>query len=116
MSAVVNLFAYVGVSHAFVANYAQQQAFHAMTLLKQPYLARQSMTADTGAAQTSGLALSPEHTKLLHVQVEPGKRIRYEVTPKGYDARIADTASPVLEGTEPIEFGPGWTISIIEAA
>jgi hypothetical protein len=116
MSAIVTLYSWKGLSIAHVANYAEQQSFPSLTMLRQPYLARASITATTAFAQATTSALSPEHTRLLQVQVEPGKRVRYEVTPNGQTARVADDQSPAIEGSELIDFGSGWTISIIEAA
>lgn len=116
MTATVRLFSHTGLSHAFVASYSDQQAFHAMTMLKQPYLARALITADTGAAQATTTDLSPDKCKLLHIQVQPGKRVHYEVTPKGQTARVADTSSPVMEGDDNIEWSSGWTISLLEAS
>lgn len=114
MSAVVRIFAHSGVSNAFVANYNAQQSFTGQPMLKQPYLARASVTATTSSAQATTAALTPAGTALLSIQVQPGKRVHYELQPRGQDARIADSSSPILDGNETLEAGPGWILSLIE--
>ena len=117
MTAVVRLFAHAGMVALPIASYSGQQSFHANFALKQPYLSRQMITADTGGAQTSNAALSDsEHTKLLRVEIQPGKRVHYEVTPAGATLRVADTSSPILEGNDALEFHRGWLISLLEAS
>jgi hypothetical protein len=118
MSTTVRLFAYAGISQAFVANFAGQKANESVTLFKQPYLARESLTADTGTAVSSTSALSPPHSRILHVQVEPGKRVHYEISPPGRENGpvAADTSSPVIQGDEQFEWGSSWTISLLEAS
>ena len=116
MATAVKLFAYSGMIAHHVATYNGQQSFHANFALKQPYLAREAITAGASAlASTADLSASPS-TKMLRVEVEPDKRIRYEITPKGADARTADADSPLLYGEDHLEFGPGWTISVVEVA
>jgi hypothetical protein len=119
MSATVRMFSHSGVSMAFVQNYNTQQSYNGLTQLKQPYLARQSLTVDTGTAQSSDAStLAPAHSKLLFVQVQPGKTVHYEINPDGRagGARTADTSSPTLTGDEQFDWGSGWTISLLEAS
>lgn len=116
MTATVRCFAHAGISHAFVANYSGQQSFHALTLYKEPYLARESLTVDTSTAVSSQPALGAANSRILRVQVQPGKRVHYEVTPAGHAARTADTSSPILEGNDQVEWGSGWSISVLEAS
>ena len=92
MTAVVRLFAHAGMVALPIASYSGQQSFHANFALKQPYLARESIAAVTGSAQTTGSPLSEsEHVKLLRVEIQTGKRVHYEVTPAGATLRVADT-------------------------
>ncbi len=116
MPATVRMFSHAGIATAFVASHAEQLSFPALTLLQQRYLARASITATTGSAQSSSAALAPANTRLLHVQVEPGKRVHYELTPNGQTAVAADTSSPIVEGNTILQFGSGWTISLLEAS
>lgn len=118
MSATVRMFAHAGLTQAFVANFSEQKADQSLHLLKQPYLARLSVTVDTGTPQASTSALSPSGCRLLHIQVQPGKRVHIEVNPPGRSggAATADTSSPVIEGDEQIEWGSGWLVSLLEAS
>lgn len=116
MSAVVIMTTWAGMVPAAVANYSGQKVDNAVWLLKQPYLAKEAVTVTDASATSSSSALSTEATvKLLRVEVQSGKRIRYEVNPPGLTARTADATSPILYGEEMIAFGPGWSVSIIEA-
>lgn len=118
MAAQARLFTYAGISQAFVANFSQQKSDNSIALLKQPYLARANITVDTGTPQASTADLSPEHTRILHVQVAPGQRVHIEINPPGRTNGpvTADTSSPIVEGDEQFEFGRGWLVSLLEAA
>jgi hypothetical protein len=118
MTATVRLFAHSGISMAHVANYSEQRADQSIALLRQPYLGRATMTVDTGAPQSSPAGLSPQHSRILLIQVDPGKRCHYEISPPGRSGGpvAADTSSPVVEGDEQLEWGPDWSISLIEAS
>lgn len=116
MSAIVRLFSHAGLALAHVASYAEQKADQSISLLKQPYLARASVTVDTGTPQTTTADLAPQHTRLLRIQVEPGKRVHIELTPEGQTLRTADTSSPIYEGDDQVEFGRGWLVSVLEAS
>lgn len=116
MSATVRCFAFPGMISLPVSSYSGGRGDNAVWVLKQPYLAAETITA-TGTAATSGSELSANGaTNLLRIEVEQGKRVRYEVTPYGHDARVATSDSPVLYGEETLHFGPNWTISLIEDA
>jgi hypothetical protein len=118
MAIQVRLFSHSGISHAFVANYSAQKSFTALPLLKQPYLARENLTVDTGAAVSSTTALAPANSHILLVQVPPGSRVHYEVNRPGRDggAVTADTSSPIIEGDEHLEWEPGCAISLLQVS
>lgn len=109
MSTTVRMFFHSGVSTAHVAA-GTKFAADSVSLLKQPYLDRQAITA-SGAAQSTTAA--PTGTKILYLQVQEGKAIHYEINPPNRSVE-ADQSSPVLSGETQIEFGPGWTISVLE--
>lgn len=116
MSAVVILTTWSGMVPAAVANYAGQKVENAAWLLKQPYIAKDAITVTDAEATDSAEALSSDAAvKLLRVEVQTGKRVRYEVNPPGLTPRTATATSPVLYGEEMVSFGPGWSISLIEA-
>ena len=118
MSVVVRSFTYSGLMTANVVNsgggrYSSDSVF----LLKPPYLSNETLTANTVTAVTSAVATStPNEIRLLQVQVAPGGRVHYEVTPQGHTLREATTDSPVISGDQLMHFGTGWRISFLEAA
>lgn len=114
MTTTVRCFSFKGLSIAKVSSYADQQSFPSMTMFAQPYLGREVIEANSGAQSSTPATLAPEHARILYVQVAPGGRVHYELTPKGQDLRVADDSSPIIEGNEAFEFGSGWTISIKE--
>ncbi len=119
MTTTVRLHTYSGMQSLPVASYGGQLSTNGMFLLKEPYLHGEVLTADTGAAVSSTPAtLAPstdQNVKVLRVQVQPGKRIHYEVTPGGQDARVATISSPIMLDGSVITFGPGWALSVLEA-
>ncbi len=116
MSATVRCFSHVGVSMAFVANYSQQQSFNGLTQLKQPYIGRETLTADVAAVFSTPATLAPSNSRVLFVQVQSGKRVHYEISPPGRPSGpvAATTDSPILQGDEQFDWGSGWVISFLE--
>lgn len=117
MTAVVILTTWEGMIPAAVASYGGQKTENAVWLLKQPYLAKEAITIDENGATSSGSPLTAsQNVKLLRVEVQNGKRVRYEMNPPGHDPKTADQTSPVLYGEEALQFGKDWSISLIEAS
>lgn len=111
MSATVRLFAYPGI-HTLASvsgtafNTANAQVF------KNPYEASALITA-ADVAVSSG-ALEGGSITCALMQVQNGKRIHAEINRGNSDARVATTSSPIYEGNVTIEFGPGWSVSVLE--
>ncbi|MBS0243049.1 MAG: hypothetical protein JSS20_12795 [Proteobacteria bacterium] len=114
MSCAVRLFSYSGLLAAPWAN-NNQLATNAEYFVKEPYLAKTAITADTGAAVATDATLSPAGTAMLKVEVQRGRVVHYEVTPANGTPVTATTSSPTIDGKEFINFGPGYLISILEA-
>ena len=110
MSATVRVFYHAGLTTAAVAA-GTRYATDSVSMLKQPYAARSSVTVDTGTPQSTSAA--PNAAKIAYVQVQEGKAVHYEVNPPNRSTP-ADTGSPVLKGSTQIEIGPEWTISFLE--
>jgi hypothetical protein len=116
MTALVRIFTHDGIVSAKVdaggggGRYSSDSLF----MLKQPYLGRQLLSVGSGVAVSSSAATAPKGASLLHVEVEPGKTVHYEINPPN---RItsADTSSPTLTGKTQFNFGIGWTISVLES-
>ena len=112
MTAAVKIFAHRGLVSATTLTKSQDTK-DSVFMLEQPYLAREALSA-TGTAVSSAAATAPAQTNLLSIEVEDGKTIRYEANPPGR-AVSADANSPALSGRNQIQFGSGWTLSVIEA-
>lgn len=115
MSAKVRCFVYSGMLGLPVASAGGGRAENAQWTLKQPYLGSETIEPDTvtAAATTSALTASAG-VAMIRIEVENGKRVRFELTPRGQTTRVATQNSPVLYGEEHFEFGPGWVVSAIE--
>lgn len=113
--ATVKVFAHTGVTTAPVASSGGRYTTDSIPLVKQPYLARQTITPDTVTAQSTDADTAPAKTALFMVQIEVGKRVAIEVNPQNRSV-AADANSPSYSGTVTIEAGPGWTLSIIEVS
>lgn len=111
MATLVRMFYHSGLATAEVAA-GTRYATDSVSMLKQPYLGRQKISA--GASATLSAA-APSKTKLAFIQVEAGKAVHFEVNPNSDTARTADTDSPILTGQTQLEFGEGWTLSLMEA-
>ena len=115
MATTVRCFAYSGsIALPNASNNGQLVTTHDY-MVKQRYLARETLSPDTSTAATSATALSADtNVKMLLVQVQPGKRVHYEVYGPNISAVPADSNSPVIENSQPIEFYPGWRLSVLE--
>lgn len=116
MTTAVNIFSHPGVVSVPVANQNLAASDQAFVLLKQPYLGADALSCTTGAADASETSAAPKGTTCLRVEVEVGKSVYYEVTPKNQDLRTATAASPTLEGRNTVEFGEGWRLSVLATA
>lgn len=119
MTVSVKLFTHVGVTSPQLQQNTRFQT-DAVFMLKQPYSARETISAGASATSSTS-ALAPDSSEadrqisLLHVQVAAGQFVRYEINPPNRSV-AADANSPLLSGHETFPFGPGWTISLIEAS
>lgn len=111
MSFPVRLFGFRGITVVPQIN-PRQLVSDSVSNLTWPYEWSQYVVA--GPDPWSSKAESPDLAVVLLVEVPPGKRIRYELNPPNRN-EVASRWSPVLVGSETVDWGPGWTISIIEA-
>lgn len=110
MTATVRAFYHAGVTTAKVRG-GTMFASDSVGLVKQPYLARDSVTVDDGTAQS--IDASPTGTTLLMVQIQEGKAVHIEINPPNRST-AADTGSPIYSGDVTFEFGPTWSASFLE--
>lgn len=116
MSAAVRCYAYSGVKVIPVASGSGQYVAHSAFFWKEPYLARETLTASTGGAATSAAALSSNNgVTCLRVQVENNKRVHIEINPPSRNV-AATSDSPIISGDQTVDFGPGWSISVLETS
>lgn len=115
MTAAVRIFTSSGLSTAPVVA-GSRLSYDSVQLLKWPLLGRDLLSCDTVTADLSELSSAPDKTGVAYIQVEQGKSVHYEVIPAGFDVVVASTTSPIMSGTNTLEFGPGWRISVREVA
>lgn len=116
MAANVRIFAYAGLaSLALAPGGSNRPSNDSLYALNNPYLGGELLEASTGAAVTSSVDLAPAKTKMLQVQVQPGKSIHYEVTPQSHTLRVATTLSPIIRGDTLVNFGEGYRFSVLES-
>lgn len=116
--AQVRCFAYTGVLPLVQGSDNGVKVMHTAFTFAGRYLARQNLTVSESPAVNSDAAVlgANAHARILRVQCDPGVRCHYELIPAGYSLTEADTSSPVLSGSDILEWGPGWRISLLQAA
>ena len=115
----VRIFGYSGMTRILLDNdggKGGQDSFHVLT---QPYIWSQMLEAGETAVSSTVVPVPPKRTldptTLLRIEIPDGESIRYEIN---HDGRCipADANSPLLTGINQIQFAPGWTISVMDAA
>lgn len=109
MTATVRTFYFSGVVTAKTTG--RQLATDSVGLLKFPYLARDSVTVDTGTAQSIDAA--PAGATMLVIQVQEGKAVHIELNDPNRTT-AADTGSYVVSGEQSFNVGEGWSASFLE--
>jgi hypothetical protein len=114
MTTTVNVFYHEGLVTAAVANSSGRFSSDSVQLLTQPYLGSDQLsTATPTVANTTGANAGPA-SRLARLEVQPGKAAYVEINPPNR-AVNASAASPLISGNNTYAFGPGWTISVLEA-
>jgi len=111
MTATVGIFFHSGLTTAPVDASGGRFSSDSVMLLKQPYLGRSFVSVDQNAAVSCSQA--PQNTKLVRIEVQPGKAVRYEINPPNRGV-VADSQSPLMSGSDQLQFGDRWTISFLE--
>lgn len=114
MTARVSIFAVTGLATAPVKSSANRYTDDGVSLVIWPYLGKEELSCDEVVVASSAAANAPSKTTLLWVEVQPGKRVAFEVTAGGQTLRVATSQSPRIEGQRLIQFGPGFRFSCIE--
>lgn len=116
MTATVRVYTYVGTIAMPQSSNSGAYITNGQWMLKYPYLVGEVLTAGTGAAVTSAEATAPAAAKMVHIQIQPGSRCHFEITPGGQPLREATTDSPIMKEELVTLFGPEWRLSVLEAA
>lgn len=115
--AQVRVYAYAGlVSVPLAPGGVTRPTGDSLHVLNNPYLAGEVLEPSTGSAVHSVLATAPPKTRMLAVQIEPGKSIHYEITPASQVLREATTASPIIRGDTIVNFGENYRFSALESS
>lgn len=115
MTAAVRCFAFAGVVGIPRVG-GNDLTFAVVQCIRYPLLGRDLLSVDTGTADSTEESAAPAGTAGLWVQVQAGKRIRFEITPASQTLLVPDSTSPELIGETQFQFGPGWRFSAIEAS
>lgn len=113
MAATCRMFTFTGLMTAPVASGSKRFSTDSVGLLKYPYNAKESIVANTSAAQSSSTDLSPDGVSILLVQVQQGKAVHIEINSPNRSTD-ATTESPVITGDQHFSFGADWTVSLLE--
>jgi len=108
----VRIFGFRGINIVPQIN-LRQLASDSVSNLVWPYEWRQCMIV--GRRSTWSKAESPDLAAVLRIEIPDGCTIRYELNPPNREV-AATLESPSLSGKEILDWGPGWTISVIDAA
>lgn len=114
MSVKVRCFAIEGMIAGAISSYGGRNSENAVWLPKMPYLARETLDASAIALATGTDLSISQYANMVMVEVEAGKRVRYEISTKNLALRDATQDSPVLYGETLVAFGQGYRISFIE--
>ena len=112
----VRIFGYRGIVQGLI-QIPRQDSKDSLFMLYQPY-EFSAVAASNGATPVtigpSGLATSADLSLICRVEIPDGNTIRYEVnTPS--TSRVAGNTSPTLTGILQIAWGPGWSMSFVDA-
>lgn len=120
MSFSVRIFAYKGmrqIQQVLVKQFNSDSVF----VLEEPYLWSQILVVN-GATPVSSTPVSGAAdggSQIIRIEVPDGQQIRYEINPSGpsaSNARVAGNLSPRLSGFDNFQWGPGYSISLVDAA
>ena len=116
MAFSVRVFTYKGISQVQL-NQAKQYNSDSVFVLDEPYLWSQVISVSAAAA--SSAPVSNDGSTVMRLEVPDGQQVRYEINPNGpsaSNARIAGNSSPRTSGADVFAWGPGFSISLIDAA
>lgn len=113
----VRIFGHKGVTRLRIDD-GQQGGTDSALVLQQPYVWGAALTLTVGGGALSSSVAHPtgytnDPTTLLRIEIPNGQEIGYEVNEANRTV-TATSASPRMSVSGNIQFGPGWTLSIID--
>lgn len=120
MAFYARIFAYKGmrqIQQVLVKQFNADSVF----VLEEPYLWSAILIVN-GATPVSSVPVSGAAdggSTILRIEVPDGQQIRYEINPSGptaSNARVAGNTSPRLSGFDNMQWGAGYSISMVDAA
>lgn len=113
MAAQIRIFSFNGVVTAPKSSGSMSYATDSIGMLKYPYSAREAITANDSAPQSTSTDLTAEGTEMVLVQIQHGKAAHIEINPPNRSVP-ADVSSPIFTGDVTFRIGKNWTISVLE--
>lgn len=92
---------------------ATQFGADSVLALAQPHLGSGGAIATNASTAVSSTA-APAQTQIAVLKPPAAVRIYFEVVNESNTGTVATTDSPIAEGETVVQFGEGWTISILE--
>lgn len=116
----VRLYGHQGIVPLRVVEGEAQARSDSVFQLKQPYVWAQTISVSATAASSTAVTtpvsgFSNDPTTVLRIEVPDGSTVRYEINPPNRST-VAASVSPSLSGKDQLQFGAGYTISLIDAA
>lgn len=109
----VRAFGFRGIVQMLQVNPRQMQSDSVSTLVW-PYEWAELLVVN-GATPPAFTTQSPDLATILRLEIPDGQQIRYELNPPNR-AVVVGASSPSIGGKENFNWGPGWSISICDAA
>lgn len=113
----IRIFAYTGMRQILQLQ-PKQYTGDTVFVLEEPYIWSQVL-ASNGATPVPSAPVATDGSTILRIEVPDGFQIRYEINPNGpnaSNARAAGNGSPRLSGSDQFAWGPGYSISFVDAA
>lgn len=112
MTTTVRLFTYSGLYNPPLTG-GTQLTLDSVLMYKQPYLGSAKLSCTDVSPASSDPTVAPQRTSIALMQVQSGKRVFYEVNTTGRSV-AASSNSPTGEGNVTLEFGAGYSVSVLE--
>lgn len=111
------IFAYRGmrqIQQVLVKQFNSDSVF----VLEEPYIWSQVLVVN-GATPVSSIPVANDGSTIIRIEIPDREQVRYEINPSGpsaSNARLAGNLSPRLSGFDNFQWGPGYSLSLVDAA